>query len=94
MLPSHPYTTFTLWSSLCAWLAGLALFFEVIRPFRDLEADGPLAIACWAMGFMLALQLWVGKHRRAPAAVLLLLHGLCLLACFGLFVLMPPIRLF
>ena len=34
---------------------GLLLFFEVIRPFRDLNVDLPIALAGWALGVIVAL---------------------------------------
>jgi hypothetical protein len=33
---------------------GLLLIFEVIRPFRDMSKDGPLAMIFWGIGITLA----------------------------------------
>jgi len=49
--------------SLALFASGLLLFFEVIRPFRDLELDGPIAMGCWALGVVLpATAMWL-RHR-------------------------------
>jgi hypothetical protein len=48
-----------------AWLPvvllafGLLLFFEVLRPFRDLNIDLPIALGGWALGLVIALiSIW------------------------------------
>ncbi len=35
--------------------AGLLLVLEVVRPFRDLSVDGPLALIAWGLGAAIAL---------------------------------------
>lgn len=39
---------------LLSCLAGL-LVFEVIRPFRDLSIDGPVALGAWGVGIVLSI---------------------------------------
>ena len=41
--------TVTIVSFACAMM-GAALIFEVIRPFRDMSKDGPLAMILWGVG--------------------------------------------
>lgn len=43
--------------------AGLLLVFEVIRPFRDLAKDGPLALFAWAIGTALVTRCLFLKER-------------------------------
>ena len=32
---------------------GLLLFFEEIRLYKDLDKDGPLAMACWSLAVLI-----------------------------------------
>jgi hypothetical protein len=38
---------------------GVLICFEVIRPFRDLAVDGPIALALWG----------IARHSRSPASL-------------------------
>lgn len=42
---------------------GILLVCEVIRPFRDLAVDGPIALACWGVGTLLATTCFFLKPR-------------------------------
>lgn len=45
--------------SLALFTLGVLLFFEVVRPFRDLDLDMPIAIGSWSAGIVLAgIALW------------------------------------
>jgi hypothetical protein len=46
MKPSHLFALVALVLS----CTGLLLVFEVVRPFRDLSSDGPLALIAWGAG--------------------------------------------
>lgn len=43
---------------------------EVIRPFRDLAVDGPIALACWAIGAALAIACFFLKSRSMAFSVI------------------------
>jgi hypothetical protein len=49
---------------------GLLLIFEVIRPFRDLAKDGPLAMISWSVGAIVALKCFFGRHRSRAVAII------------------------
>ncbi|HEY0368032.1 MAG TPA: hypothetical protein VGC85_00415 [Chthoniobacterales bacterium] len=36
------------------FVVGVLLLIEVIRPFRDLAVDGPIALGCWFVGAVVA----------------------------------------
>ncbi len=55
---------------------GLLLIFEVVRPFRDLAKDGPLAMICWSIGTIVAVKCFFGRHRSLPVAIIGLLVNL------------------
>lgn len=47
---------------------GVLLVVEVIRPFRDLAIDGPIALGCWGTGLVLgAIAVWRQLGPRALA---------------------------
>jgi hypothetical protein len=74
---------------------GALLAFEVIRPFRDLAIDGPIALACWGIGVLLAaLALWLRQGIFALNVTALVLNILALLAMGALLLLAKPTRLF
>lgn len=74
---------------------GALLAFEVIRPFRDLAIDGPIAMACWGLGVVLpALALWLRQGSFALNVTALVLNVLALLAMGALLLLAKPTRLF
>jgi len=67
--------------SLLLLCLGLLLVFEVLRPFRDLNRDGPLALASWTVGVMVAVMaLWRGRGSRALNATAIALNLVVLLA--------------
>jgi hypothetical protein len=74
---------------------GALLAFEVIRPFRDLASDGPIAIGCWGLGVLLAAAgLWFRQGVFALNVAALVLNVLALLAMGALLLLAKPRRLF
>ena len=48
---------------------GLLLIFEVIRPFRDMAKDGPLAMICWSVGAIVAMSCFFGRQRSIAVAI-------------------------
>jgi ABC-type uncharacterized transport system permease subunit len=76
-------------ASLALLVLGLLLVFEVIRPFRDLSIDGPIAMGCWVAGALLAaVALWRRQGARAANIVALALNVLALLTMGGLLLLL------
>jgi hypothetical protein len=64
---------------------GLLLVFEVIRPFRDLSEDGPLAMICWGAGVVLSLvALFKGSRSRVLSWTGLIVNALALIAMSAL----------
>ena len=64
---------------------GLLLVFEVIRPFRDLSKDGPLAMVCWGAGVVLSLvALLKGSRYRVVSWIGLIVNALALIAMSAL----------
>lgn len=60
---------------------GVLLFLEVIRPFRDMNRDGPLAMICWGIGFLVSLvALYKGSRFRVLSWVGLVLNAMALIA--------------
>jgi hypothetical protein len=55
---------------------GLLLIFEVIRPFRDMAKDGPLAMTCWSVGAIVAASCFFGRQRSIAVAIIGLLANL------------------
>jgi len=53
--------------------AGLLLVFEVIRPFRDLSVDGPLALVAWGIGMTLGVTCLFLKARSIALGVIVIL---------------------
>ena len=49
--------------SLAFLISGALLLLEVIRPFRDLELDGPVALGCWTLGILLPAVALGLRHR-------------------------------
>lgn len=53
---------------------GALLVLEVVRPFRDLAIDGPIAVGCWSAGLLLAVAaIWLRR-----GSLLLSVAALCL----------------
>jgi len=49
---------------------GLLVFFQIIRPFRNPVVDGPLSLAAWGIGTVLAIiALFLPQKSRALCAV-------------------------
>ena len=70
---------------------GLLLFFEVLRPFCDLNIDLPIALAGWALGLVVAL---IAIWKRAGNLWLNLGAASCnLLAFVGLSLLVNAARI-
>ncbi len=70
-------------------LGGGLLLFEVIRPFRDLAIDGPIALGAWTLGAALALGLFFIRGRSLLLGSLALAFNLLpLLAVAGIFLLL------
>jgi hypothetical protein len=56
---------------------GLLVFFQIIRPFRNPSVDGPLSLAAWGIGTVVAIiALFLPQKSRALCAV-----GFCLTCC-------------
>ncbi len=61
-------------SFVCAAI-GLLLIFEVVRPFRDMSKDGPLAIILWGNGATVAIiSFFVPPRAITPAVAALLVN--------------------
>lgn len=52
---------------------GVLLFFEVIRPFRDMSIDGPLALTSWGIGAVVGLGCFFLKGRSIALTVISIL---------------------
>lgn len=65
----------TIVSFVCA-LMGLLLIFEVIRPFRDMSKDGPLAMILWGVGATVAIFGFFRRPRAIALAIAALLANL------------------
>ena len=65
----------TIISFVCAML-GLLLIFEVIRPFRDMSKDGPLAIILWGVGAIVAIIGFFVRSRAIALGIAALLANL------------------
>jgi drug/metabolite transporter (DMT)-like permease len=71
-------------SAACA-AAGLVIIFEIIRPFRDLAKDGPLAMISWSVGAVIGVSCFFGPQRSVALALsALLLNLLPLAVCLAL----------
>jgi hypothetical protein len=74
-------------ASAASFVLGALLILEVLRPFRDLKIDGPIALLFWIIGIVCAaLSLWLKKDHVVLHWTLILLNGsaviLTLLALF------------
>jgi hypothetical protein len=64
---------------------GVLICFEVIRPFRDLAIDGPIALALWGIGAALAISCFFLKGRSLTLTIFsLAVNALLLLAAIAL----------
>lgn len=71
--------------SLAFLISGFLLLFEVIRPFRDLAIDGPIALACWTLGIVLpAAALWLRHRLFHFNLTVLVLNALAMAGTLGL----------
>jgi hypothetical protein len=76
-------------------VCGLLLFFEVVRPFRDLAIDGPIAMGAWSAGFLLAvIALWLRGGSRALGIVALVLNLLALVCVSAILYSLSGMKLF
>ena len=58
---------------------GALLVLEVVRPFRDLATDGPIALGCWSTGLLLAVAaIWLGRGSLLLSVAALSLNLLAL----------------
>jgi len=55
---------------------GLLLIFEVLRPFRDLMKDGPLAMTFWGVGAIAAITGCFLRPRAIALSIAALLANL------------------
>ena len=53
---------------LCA--LGVLIFFEVLRPFRDMSIDGPIALGSWGLGLALGIACFFLKGRSLTLSVI------------------------
>ena len=65
----------TIVSFVCAAM-GLLFLFEVIRPFRDMSKDGPLAMILWGVGVTAAIMGFFVRPRAIALSVAALLANL------------------
>ena len=81
--------------SLGLFAAGLLLLFEVVRPFRDLSIDGPIAMAAWSFGFLLAVvAVWWRRGSRTLGIVALLLNLLAIVIVSAMLFSLTRMKLF
>jgi hypothetical protein len=72
----------TVASFFCA-AVGLLLIFEVVRPFRDMSKDGPLAMISWGIGATVAIIGFFVRPRAIALSVAALLANLIPLCGVG-----------
>lgn len=66
-------------------LFGALLFTEIIRPFRNLSIDGPLAVASWGTGAAIGIACFFLKGRSiALTAISVLVNVVPLLGSLAL----------
>jgi hypothetical protein len=76
-------------------VCGLLLLFEVVRPFRDLAIDGPIAIGAWSTGFLLAVvSVWLRRGSRVLGIIALVLNLLALVCVSAVLYLLSGMKLF
>ena len=69
--------------------------FEVVRLFRDLAIDGPVAMGAWSLGLLLAVvALWLRGGSRALAIIALVSNLLVLLATSAVISSLSGMRMF
>lgn len=69
---------------LCA--LGVLIFFEVIRPFRDMSIDGPIALGSWGIGAAFGISCFFLKGRSLTLSIVsVAANVLLLLAALALF---------
>ncbi|MFL6584446.1 MAG: hypothetical protein ACJ8KU_08000 [Chthoniobacterales bacterium] len=59
---------------------GVLIFVEVIRPFRDLSVDGPIALISWGIGAALGIGCLFLKGRSITLSVITVAANLLPLA--------------
>lgn len=66
-------------------LVGVLIFSEVIRPFREMSIDGPIALTCWGGGATLGVACLFLKGRSTALSVMsIVANMLPLLAALAL----------
>ena len=63
-----PHVLGTVALLLCVF--GVLLFTEIIRPFRDMSIDGPLAVASWGTGAAIGIGCLFVKGRSIALTVI------------------------
>ena len=51
-------------------VVGALIFCEVIRPFRDMSIDGPIALSAWGIGAALGVACFFLKGRSLTLSVI------------------------
>ncbi len=65
---------------------GALIFCEVIRPFREMSIDGPIALSSWGLGAALGISCFFLKGRSLTLSVISVAANiLLLLAALALF---------
>jgi hypothetical protein len=65
---------------------GVLIFSEVIRPFRDMSIDGPIALGSWGVGAAIAISCLFFKGRSLTLGVISVMANILpLLAALILF---------
>jgi hypothetical protein len=81
--------------SLLLLAIALLLVFEVVRPFRNLAIDGPVAVGCMSAGLLLAVAaIWLRRGIRAIAVIALALNAIALVGVCAVIYSLSHMRLF
>jgi hypothetical protein len=73
---------------LLSFCGGL-LVLEILRPFRDLAIDGPIALGAWTLGIALSIvSYFVGGRSRVLSSLALAINLLPLLGVVALLLVM------
>lgn len=55
---------------------GLLIFFEVLRPFRDMSIDGPIALVSWGIGAAIGVACLFLKRRSLTLSIVSMVANL------------------
>jgi hypothetical protein len=70
-------------------VVGSLLLFEVVRPFRDMKLDGPIALVLICTGLVLALlSLFFGWSRPWIGIVGIVVNGVLILGVLAVYILL------